>query len=346
MSITDHPLHRSGRAALPHPAPTLGNDAQASEGIRVTNVGWRKPTSDQSRHAFPIQPLPLTSPPKREVPVTANLEPKELDRRAVSGDSVVAREATDHRAKPLSLLGNRHVHTLSQFGFDLLKFPAQPLASRLANDRVHAVTSLRPADMRESQEVECFRSPLMTPLAVIDREWTEFHEPRLFRVQRQTELSESLLEFSQTPFRFGLVLKSNHEVIRPPDDDHIALSLRTPPMVDPQIEDVMQEDVRQQRGNHSALRRPFIDGLPSTLLHHAGSQPFLDEPQDARITNAVLDELYKPSVIERVEGNSHTLPITRNFLQASPSLDPIMPLKVSLLLFRGEFIGKVEHTFC
>jgi hypothetical protein len=47
----------------------------------------------------------------------------------------------------------------------------------------------------------------------------------------------------------------------------------------------------------------------------------------------------------RIEGNSHTLPITGNFLQASPSLDPTMPLKVSLWLFMGEFIGKVEHTY-
>ena len=47
----------------------------------------------------------------------------------------------------------------------------------------------------------------------------------------------------------------------------------------------------------------------------------------------------------RIKGNSHTLPITRIFLPASPSLDHIMPLKVSLLLLMGEFIGKVEHTY-
>jgi hypothetical protein len=49
---------------------------------------------------------------------------------------------------------------------------------------------------------------------------------------------------------------------------------------------------------------------------------------------------------DRIEGNGHTLPITRIFLQPSPSLDPIMPLKVSRLLFRGEFIGKIEPTYC
>jgi hypothetical protein len=105
--------------------------------------------------------------------------------------------------------------------------------------------------MRESQEVECFGSPLIAPLPVIDRIGTEFQKPRFLRVQRQTKLSESLLQFSQTPFRFSPVLKSNHEVIRPPDNDDVTLSLRLPPVLDPQIEDVMKEDVRQQRRNDS-----------------------------------------------------------------------------------------------
>ncbi len=29
MDITDHPLHRSGRALLTHPAPASGDDAEA-----------------------------------------------------------------------------------------------------------------------------------------------------------------------------------------------------------------------------------------------------------------------------------------------------------------------------
>ena len=43
MIIADHPLHRSGRAALPHPAPTSGGDAQALRGIGMTDAGGREP---------------------------------------------------------------------------------------------------------------------------------------------------------------------------------------------------------------------------------------------------------------------------------------------------------------
>jgi hypothetical protein len=36
--IAHDPLHRSGRAELPHPAPTLGEDAQAHERIGMTDT--------------------------------------------------------------------------------------------------------------------------------------------------------------------------------------------------------------------------------------------------------------------------------------------------------------------
>src|SRR4029450_2715885 len=34
MTVTHHPLHRSGRAALPHPAPPSGDHAKPHERIR------------------------------------------------------------------------------------------------------------------------------------------------------------------------------------------------------------------------------------------------------------------------------------------------------------------------
>src|SRR5712671_587554 len=303
--IAHNPLHRSGQAELPHPAPALGDDAHALERIGVADFGRWKPVINQPIHALPSPPPPFTPSPKREVPVAANLEPKALDGRTVGGHAVVAREAANHRAQPLSLFGNRRVHPLPEFGFDLLKFPTQPLAHRLTDYRVHSVTPLLPADVREAEKVECFRPTLTAPLPVFDRIGTEFQQPRLLRVQRQTKLSESLLQFSQTPFRFRLGLESDHEVVRPPDDDHIALSLRCSPVMNPQIQDIVKEHVGQERGNHSALWGSFLDGLPSALLHHAGAQPFLNEPHDARITNPVLDELHEPSVIERIEKSTN-----------------------------------------
>jgi hypothetical protein len=49
--IAHDPLHRSGRAELPHPAPTLGEDAQAHERIRMTNTSRWKPSRKIAPHA-------------------------------------------------------------------------------------------------------------------------------------------------------------------------------------------------------------------------------------------------------------------------------------------------------
>jgi hypothetical protein len=41
--IAHDPLHRSGRAALPHPALALGRDGEAHARIGMTDTGRRKP---------------------------------------------------------------------------------------------------------------------------------------------------------------------------------------------------------------------------------------------------------------------------------------------------------------
>ena len=49
------------------------------------------------------------------------------------------------------------------------------------------------------------------------------------------------------------------------------------------------------------LWRTFLRLPPLPFLHHSGFQPFLDQPQDARIGYAVLDKLQHPFVIEMIE---------------------------------------------
>ncbi len=111
--IAHNSLHRSGRAALAHPAPPLGNDVYSPEGIGVADVGWRKPLGHQPVHAFPIQPLSLTATPKREVRVAADLKSKVADGCAVGWHAIVADKSDDHRAKPPSLFGYQRMHLFS-----------------------------------------------------------------------------------------------------------------------------------------------------------------------------------------------------------------------------------------
>src|SRR3989344_2886074 len=58
------PPHRSVRAELPHTAPALGLDAKADYwiGMHRQLPGVRQESLGQHLHAFPRQPVPLTTP--------------------------------------------------------------------------------------------------------------------------------------------------------------------------------------------------------------------------------------------------------------------------------------------
>ena len=51
--IAHNPLHGSGQAGFPHPALALGNDAQATQGIGMTDRRQWQPAGDEAPHAIP-----------------------------------------------------------------------------------------------------------------------------------------------------------------------------------------------------------------------------------------------------------------------------------------------------
>jgi hypothetical protein len=64
---------------------------------------------------------------------------------------------------------------------------------------------------------------------------------------------------------------------------YIAMRTLRTPCLDPEIEDVMEVDIRQQRRCTSALRRACLRKRSHSLFQHAGVQPFLDEPHNAPV---------------------------------------------------------------
>jgi hypothetical protein len=115
-------------------------------------------------------------------------------------------------------------------------------------------------------------------------------------MQFQAELPKPLGEFRKKLFGIHFALESNHNVVRVPHDNHIAVRLLSTPCLSPQIERVMKVDIRQQRRCTAALGSPFLHAYSFPILQHARVQPFLDEPHDAPVRDAMFDELYKPFV--------------------------------------------------
>ena len=82
----------------------------------------------------------------------------------------------------------------------------------------------------------------------------ELDQPGLVRVQLQPELREPLAKIGQEPLGVLPMLEPDDEVVREPHDDHVTAREPAPPPVGPQVEDVVEVHVGEQRRYRCPLR--------------------------------------------------------------------------------------------
>jgi hypothetical protein len=160
--IAHDPLLRSGRAELPHPAPTLGKDAHALARIRMTNLSRWKPPRNETLHAAPWQMVTLTATAQYPPPQVAYCLAKSAQRMAIHGYSVIPEVTQQDRAQVCSLFPNGRVHASPQFFFQSPQLGLPPLAHRLAQHREVSLPSF-PATVWESRPGESHPEPLAEP---------------------------------------------------------------------------------------------------------------------------------------------------------------------------------------
>ena len=200
--VAHNPLHRSGRAVFPHPALALGDNAHATQGIRMVGANEWQPAVDQPPHPVPKDTSVLATPRKGAMPEPPHSEPEEGERRAVHGHSIVAEVSTHDRAQPLPHIRNGIVPTSLKLGFHLAQLRLQPFAHRLPQHREHFIAPLLSADVREAEEVERLRFPFSAPLPVHHRE----REDVRFSVEIRAALLMIISPFSGDPSgRLGLL---------------------------------------------------------------------------------------------------------------------------------------------
>ena len=119
-------------------------------------------------------------------------------------------------------------------------------------------------------------------------------------MQFQAELRQPGPELNQEPPRVLLVLKTDDKVVSEPHDDHLAASVMTTPPHGPEVQNVMQVHVREQRRRRRSLRCPgaFAPGL---FLHDSRGQPLADQPQDPFVRDPVPEKLLQPAPIKLTE---------------------------------------------
>jgi hypothetical protein len=110
--------------------------------------------------------------------------------------------------------------------------------------------------VREAEKVEALGLGLAARSPIRRRVAAEFEESRFVRVQRQTEPRESLTQLRQKLLSVVSMFEPPDKVIGEANDDHVAVRLPLSPSVGPEVEDVVEVDVGQQRAHHA----PYAKG--------------------------------------------------------------------------------------
>ena len=212
----------------------------------MQDTGMREITIDERAEALPVQAVPLTPSPERLVPVADHLIPERSQCGDVAGDCEVLEVPRQHPAQPRTLLADRAVADDRQTLLHRSQTGPHPLLRGLPFDHERPVLPLQPTTVREAQEVERLRFPLAALPPIPGGEPPELDQPRLVGVQRETELLQPLFQVGQELFRLVTVLEPDDEVVRVAHDNHVSPGVPAPPLMHPQVEDVVQIHVREQ----------------------------------------------------------------------------------------------------
>jgi hypothetical protein len=132
-------------------------------------------------------------------------------------------------------------------------------------------------------------------------------------MQGQAKPGHPFPHLRHKPLGLGVVLKSGDDVVGPrvrpaagprtgaAHQDDFPAGRASPPLMRPQVEDVMQVDVGRHRRDHRTLRRARPPRPHHPVFHHPGLQPFADQADDPPISDPVFDKFDQPIVVHRIE---------------------------------------------
>src|SRR6478752_5300106 len=252
-ALAGGPPHRSQRAELPHWAPASGSGGEGDARVGAHDAGRRQPCRSDPVVPVPSHSVTLAAAPKRLEPVSPDLVTEGRGRVDVAWHGVVVQVTPHYTRQPASLFGNGPVSAPPKLNLQLLQLCRHPLFDGDAPEPETSVPGL-PTQVGKAQKVERLRFPEPVLLPVLRRETAELDQTGLVRMQLQIELREPCMKLAQEPSRIIEVLEPDHEVVGEPGDDHVAPGVPIPPVPDPQVENVMEVHVSEQRTGRCPLR--------------------------------------------------------------------------------------------
>src|SRR6266508_6415491 len=177
----------------------------------------------------------MTSSGQGSVPEPPHAIPEQRQRSEVRRYAVVSDVSLDHRAQPGSHLGDRTMHAAPEFGLHLRQLGLQSPPHRLPQYREPSDPIL-PADMREAEEVEGLRPALAALASSFCRVAAELQQAGFVGMQLQSELAHTFGQIVPEPLGIRSMLKAQNEVVRVAHRNHVAMRLRPPPPLGPEVE--------------------------------------------------------------------------------------------------------------
>ena len=209
----------------------------------------------------------------------------------LSGHRVVVAVPSVDAGEPAPLIGDRQVSASPQLGLDRAQLRWHPLGVGDALEFEPPVPGLR-ADVREPQEPEGLRLAETARRSVAGSEPPELDQPRLLVRQFQPERREPSAKIGEEPLGVIPVLEARREIVSKAHENDVPARVPAPPLVGPEVEDVVQVDVREQRRRRSPLRNALHAVRPRPVLDHPCAHPFLDQAQDPAVRDPVLKETF------------------------------------------------------
>src|SRR5215472_16238501 len=104
----------------------------------------------------------------------------------------------------------------------------------------------------------------------------ELNQPRLLAMQFQAELRQPLSKLPEETFGFCPALEAHHQIVGVADDNYFAHRHFLAPGFYPQVENVMQVDVGEQRRSHAPYTKGNFRRLKSPILRFGMSSRELE----------------------------------------------------------------------
>src|SRR6267142_407095 len=108
--------------------------------------------------------------------------------------------------------------------------------------------------------------------------------------ERQCKFPEPVMHRIKEATCVALMLKADHQIVGISHDDHVAPGLLPSPALSPKVEAVMQVDIGEDRRNHRALAGSPVIDCHDPVFEDARPQPFLDQADDALVTDPMFKE--------------------------------------------------------